>query len=177
MHVSYDDLERRRYHLSIHLNAFSTDTGIINGPWDLNVPVPSLEKEICLYFERAELSAGMELLDVSMTATELQFSAPGKPDVKTYEPIAMMSDGTQVELLPSSMHCAAASERSISNPRPWAFWNGRQWNDSRKSSPASGMTGMQGKGRSFLTCHSMTKWCFSSSRPKRLDLQFLTIIR
>ncbi len=85
------------YHLSIHLNAFSTDTGIVNGPWDLKVPVPSLEMETCLYIERAELSAGMELLDVSMTATELQFSAPGKPDVKTYEPIAMMSDGTQVE--------------------------------------------------------------------------------
>lgn len=84
------------YHLSIHLNAFSTDTGIVNGPWDLKVPVPSLEMETCLYIERAELSAGMELLDVSMTATELQFSAPGKPDVKTYEPFAILSDGTQV---------------------------------------------------------------------------------
>ena len=84
------------YHLSIHLNAFSTDTGAVQGPWDLDVPVPSLEKETCLYLERTELSAGMELLDVSMTATELQFSAPGNPDVKMYEPIAMMSDGTHV---------------------------------------------------------------------------------
>lgn len=84
------------YHLSIHLNAFSTDTGAVQGPWDLDVPVPSLEKETCLYIECEELSAGVELLDISMTATELQFSAPGKPDVKTYEPIAILSDGTQV---------------------------------------------------------------------------------
>ena len=83
------------YHLSIHLNAHAADTGAVKGPWDLDIPVPSLEKETCLYLERAELSAGMELLDVSMTETELQFSAPGKPDVKTYEPVAILSDGTQ----------------------------------------------------------------------------------
>ena len=95
-----------------------------------------------------------------------------------FRPISSMRKRTaNPGLLPSSMHCAAASERSISNPRPWAFWNGRQWNDSRKSSPASGMTGMRGKGRSFLTCHSMTKWCFSSSRLKRLDLHFLLIFQ
>lgn len=85
------------YHLSIHLNTLVTDTGAVNGPWDLEVPVPSLEKETCLYLERTELSAGMELLDVSMTATELQFSAPGNSDVKMYEPIAILSDGTQVD--------------------------------------------------------------------------------
>lgn len=90
------DLLSGNYHLSIHLNALATDAGAVKGPWDLEVPVPSLEKETCLYIERAELSAGMELLDVSMTATELQFSVPGNHDVKTYEPLAILSDGTQV---------------------------------------------------------------------------------
>ena len=84
------------YHLSIHLNALSTATGAVKGPWDLEIPLPSLEKETCLYIERATLSTGVELLDISLTATELQFSAPGKPDVKTYEPIAILSDGTRV---------------------------------------------------------------------------------
>ena len=84
------------YHLSIHLNALSTDTGAVQGPWDLDVPVPSLEKETCLYLESAALSSGAELFDISLTATELQFSALGKPDVKSYEPIAILSDGTQV---------------------------------------------------------------------------------
>lgn len=90
------DLLSGNYHLSIHLNALATDTGAVKGPWDLEVPVPSLEKETCLYIERAELSTGVELLDMSATATELQFSAPGKPDVKAYEPIAILIDGTQV---------------------------------------------------------------------------------
>ena len=84
------------YHLQIHLNAIATSSGVVKGPWDLNVPVPKLEKESCLYLERAELSAGAELLDISLTATELQFSTPGKPNAKTYEPIAVLSDGTQV---------------------------------------------------------------------------------
>lgn len=84
------------YYLGIHLNALASDTGAVKGPWDLEVPVPKQEKETCLYLERAELSAGMELLDISMTATELQFSAPGNPDVKTYEPIALLRNGTQV---------------------------------------------------------------------------------
>ena len=84
------------YHLSIHLNVLSTSTGAVKGPWDLEVPVPSLEKETCLYLERAALSSGAELFDISLTATELQFSALGKPDVKSYEPIAILSDGTQV---------------------------------------------------------------------------------
>ena len=85
------------YHLGIHLNALAAGTGVVKGPWDLEVPVPCLEKETCLYIERAELSTGVELLDMSATATELQFSAPGKPNVKTYEPIAILSDGTQVD--------------------------------------------------------------------------------
>ena len=92
------DLLSGNYHLRIHLNALSTDTGAVQGPWDLDVPVPNLDQETCLYLEKAKLSSvGMELLDISMTATELQFSAPGKSDVKTYEPIAILSDGTQVE--------------------------------------------------------------------------------
>lgn len=90
------DLLSGNYHLSIHLNALSTDTGAVQGPWDLDVPVPSLEKETCLYLESAALSSGAELFDISLTATELQFSALGKPDVKSYEPIAILSDGTQV---------------------------------------------------------------------------------
>ena len=85
------------YHLGIHLNALSTATGDVKGPWDLEIPVPTLEKETCLYLEFAELPSGVKLLDISMTATELQFSAPGNPDVKTYEPIAILSDGTQVD--------------------------------------------------------------------------------
>lgn len=86
------------YHLRIHLNTLVTDAGDVkmNGPWDLDVPVPNLEKESCLYLERTELSTGVELLDISMTATELQFSAPGNSDAKMYEPIAILSDETQV---------------------------------------------------------------------------------
>ena len=91
------DLLSGDYHLSIHLNALPANTGAVKGPWNLEVPVPSLEKETCLYLESAELSSGVELLDISMTAIELQFSAPGKPDVKTYEPIVILSDGTQVD--------------------------------------------------------------------------------
>lgn len=88
------------YHLRIHLNALVTDTGDVkmSGPWDLDVPVPNLEKESCLYLESAKIpSTGMELLDISMAATELQFSVPGKSDVKMYEPIVIMGDDTQVE--------------------------------------------------------------------------------
>ena len=91
------DLLSGDYHLMIHLNTLVATAGDVNGPWVLDVPVPKLEKETCLYLERTKLSSGnVELFDIRITATELQFSALGDPDAEKYSPLAIMSDGTHV---------------------------------------------------------------------------------